>query len=102
MKKIIALTLYSLASAFIVVSTNAYSGQQREVTFGVEKMICAACPITVRKAMQRVNGVQEVRVNFEARTATVVYDPDLTNTEQIGKSSADVGFPAVVIEDRAQ
>ncbi|NOR19862.1 MAG: hypothetical protein GQ538_07205 [Xanthomonadales bacterium] len=101
MTKIIALTLYFLVSAFVFLSTDAYGGQQREVTFSVEKMICVACPITVRKAMQRVNGVQEVRVNFEARTATVVYDPDLTTADQIGKSSADVGFPAAVIEDRA-
>jgi copper chaperone CopZ len=50
--------------------------------------------------MQRVDGVQEVSVDIKARTATVVYDPNLTNPDRIGESSAAVGFPASVIEDR--
>lgn len=102
MQRMIALTLYLVASAFIVVSADAYAGQHREVTFTVEKMTCAVCPITVRKAMQRVDGVKDVTVDFAAKTATVVYDSDVTNAEQIGESSGSVGYPASVIEDHAQ
>jgi len=57
-------------------------------------MTCAACPITVRKAMSRVDGVQSVEVNFEAKTVTATYDPALADTATIAEASTAVGFPA--------
>lgn len=102
MKKIIALVLYLMAFTFTVVGANAYASQDREVTFAVEKMTCAACPITIRKAMQRVDGVKDVSVDFDTKTATVLYDADVTSAMQIGESSGNVGFPASVIEDHPQ
>ena len=66
-------------------------------TFTVENMTCAACPITVRKAMSRVNGVQSVDVDFNAKTVTVAYDPALADTAAIAEASTSVGFPAHVV-----
>lgn len=63
-------------------------------TFTVENMTCAACPITVRKAMSRVDGVQSVDVNFRAKKVTATYDPALTSTATIAEASTAVGFPA--------
>ena len=63
-------------------------------TFKVDNMTCAACPITVRKAMSRVDGVQSVHVDFEAKTVTAIFDPALTDTESIAEASSAVGFPA--------
>ena len=63
-------------------------------------MTCAACPITVRKAMPRVEGVQRVEVNFEAKTVTATYDPARADEETIASASTAVGFPAHVrVED---
>lgn len=70
------------------------AASERTVTFAVEKMTCATCPITVRLAMQRVEGVKSVTVDFEAKTATVVFDPAVTTPDQIGAASADAGYPA--------
>lgn len=67
---------------------------EQTVTFAVEKMTCAACPITVRKAMQKVEGVKSVDVDFGAKTATVVFDPAVTTPEQIGAASTNAGYPA--------
>ena len=64
------------------------------VTFDVEKMTCATCPIAVRKAMQRVDGVKEVEVSLENNSAVVTFDPSATTAAEIGKASTDVGFPA--------
>lgn len=64
------------------------------VTFAVEKMTCAACPITVRKAMENVDGVKSVTVDFNAKTATVIFDPAVTTPEQIGQASSTAGHPA--------
>lgn len=72
----------------------AATESERTVTFAVDKMTCAACPITVRQAMQKVEGVKSVTVDFEARTATVVFNPTVTTPDQIGAASADAGYPA--------
>lgn len=70
------------------------AASERTVTFVVEKMTCAACPITVRTAIRKVEGVKAVRVDFNAGTATVVFDPALTTPEKIGAASANAGYPA--------
>jgi mercuric ion binding protein len=65
-------------------------------------MTCATCPITVRKAMQRVDGVKEVTVDFDSKMASVIYDASLTDTKQIADSSSNAGFPATLIEENAK
>jgi mercuric ion binding protein len=54
------------------------------------------CPVTVKKAMERVCGVRSVQIDLAARTATVVFDPSATTVGAIAASSADAGYPATV------
>ncbi|WP_027443925.1 heavy-metal-associated domain-containing protein [Erythrobacter cryptus] len=65
-------------------------------TFAVENMTCALCPVTVRKAMEGVPGVKSVAVDFDAKTATVVFDPSVTNADAIAAASTNAGYPAAV------
>jgi mercuric ion binding protein len=67
---------------------------QETRTFAIENMTCAACPIAVRKAMQGVDGVQSVDVDFGAKTATVVFDPAVTTPDAIVRASTSAGYPA--------
>lgn len=67
---------------------------EQTVTFDVPGMTCALCPVTVRKAMEGVAGVKSVTVDFDARTATVVFNPAKTTIEAIGAASAYAGYPA--------
>ena len=85
----------------LILATNLAAAPESEltVTFAVEKMTCATCPIAVRKAMQRVDGVKEVSVDFDSKTATVTYDATVTTVTEIGSASTDVGFPASVRDD---
>ena len=71
-------------------------------TFSVQNMTCAACPITVRKAILRVEGVRKVDVNFEKKMVTTTYDPAKANPTAIAEASAEVGFPAQPVEDEAR
>ena len=76
-----------------VLPSSALAAEQT-TKFTVENMTCALCPITVRKAMENVPGVESVEVDFGAQTATVVYDSALTTPEAIGAASKDAGYPA--------
>jgi len=67
---------------------------QASAIFTIEKMTCATCPISVKKAMKRVDGVTSVKVDFETKIATVIYDPTLTTPALIAAASTNVGYPA--------
>jgi periplasmic mercuric ion binding protein len=60
----------------------------------VANMTCATCPITVKKAMSAVHGVRSVKVDFGSKTATVEFDPKVTNTALVAAASTNTGFPA--------
>lgn len=92
----IGLTSVPFAQAESTTAQNVAVAEQT-VTFAIEKMTCAACPITVRAAMQGVDGVTSVSVDFDAKTATVVFDAAQTSTAQIGAASGDAGYPATPI-----
>jgi mercuric ion binding protein len=76
------------------------TAQTNEVTqtFAVDNMTCPACPFTVKKAIARVEGVKSVIVNFDAKTATAIFDPAVTTAKDIAAASANVGYPATPID----
>ena len=102
MKRITTRTLLLVVASWLIASANAGENPNQEVTFAVDNMTCAICPITVRTAIQRVEGVKDVSVDFDAKTATVLFDSTLTDAKHIGEASSNVGFPATVIEVQAE
>lgn len=85
--------------------TSAIASEQKNEqvqSYTIEKMTCATCPITVKKAMQRVEGVKDVDIDFDTKIAIVTFDPNLTNTDEIAAASTDVGYPATIIENHSQ
>lgn len=62
--------------------------------FEVENMYCELCPLTVKTAMERVPGVASVVIDFDAKTATVTFDPAVASVDAIGAASTNVGYPA--------
>jgi periplasmic mercuric ion binding protein len=70
----------------------------KTVTFKIANMTCAACPITVRAAMQGVKGVASVKVDFATKTALVVFDPGMATIDAIAAASTNAGYPATAQE----
>ncbi len=90
------LPLIAAAPSSVLVSTAQAAETEQTATFDVPGMTCALCPVTVRKAMEGVEGVRQVEVDFDARTATVVFDSSVTTVEAIAAASANAGYPALV------
>ena len=100
-RNLILNTILVLCGSLALVAQYSWSTPQKESsyvsqTFTVENMTCAACPITVRKAMSSVDGVHSVEVDFEAKTVTATFDPALVDAGAIAGASTAVGFPAHV------
>ena len=66
------------------------------VTLSVPGMTCSACPITVKKAISKVEGVSKVDVTFETRQAVVTFDDAKTSVQKLTKATADAGYPSSV------
>ena len=68
----------------------------QSVILDVQNMTCAMCPITIRKALQGVEGVQSAKVDFDSKIANVIFDPKKTNIETLIKTTTNVGYPSTV------
>ena len=64
------------------------------VTLCVQGMTCAACPITVKKALSKVDGVSKIEVSLEKREAVVTFDDTKTNVRKLTQATADAGYPS--------
>lgn len=87
----------AIVLASLLVTSPALAAE-RTVRMQIENMTCAACPIAVRTAMERVPGVQDVTVDLEDRTAIIVYDDAQATADEIAEASRLAGFPARVQE----
>ena len=86
----------ALAMLVLMSGTPLAADNELTVTFDVRKMTCATCPIAVRKAIERVDGVTQVEVSLDDHSAVVTFDSSATTAAAIGQASTDVGFPATV------
>lgn len=68
----------------------------RTVTLSVPGMTCAACPITVKKALTKVEGVSKVDIAFEQREAAVTFDDARTSIRALIQATGNAGYPATV------
>src|SRR5438270_2138331 len=66
----------------------------KTVTLNVPGMTCPACPITIKKALSKVNGVSKVEVSYEKKEARVTFDDAKTDTKALVKATTDAGFPS--------
>jgi len=70
------------------------AGMVQTVTLDVKNMTCAICPITVKKALERVPGVTDVKVDFDKKAARVSFDPEKTTPAVLTKATAEAGYPS--------
>ena len=71
----------------------------KEVVLLVDKMTCEACPVTVKKAIMRLEGIKEVNVTLKPPLAHVKYDSSKLSPKDIVKATTDVGYPSNIKKD---
>ena len=83
----------------------AYSQEKRRVPPGsktktvildVRNMTCGSCPITVRKSLERLDGVLEVKATLKPPEAIVTYDPSRISIRDMIAATTNVGYPSSV------
>ncbi len=89
MKKLLA-TL-----AFAAIAGPVWAATQT-VTLAVPGMTCAACPITVKKAIAKVDGVNKVVVSYDKREAVVSFDDAKASVQALTQATGNAGYPSSV------
>jgi len=91
-----ALLLFLAFTATSVVALAA----PRTVTLDIQNMTCAVCPITVKKALEHVSGVQQVSVNYTSKTATVQFDDATATPDKLTEATRAAGYPSSIKEEK--
>jgi mercuric ion binding protein len=84
----IATVLFSLSSSLWAAP--------KSVTLAVPGMTCPTCPVTIKKALMKEQGVASVTVRYEKKELIVYFDDAKTTPDAIMKSTAAVGFPSQI------
>lgn len=87
---------FVLIGAIFALPFSLFAGTLQTVTLDVQNMTCAVCPITVKKALERVRGVTDAKVDFDKKTASISFDPDKASPDTLTKATADAGYPSSV------
>ncbi len=86
-----------LYAVLIALATLPALAASRTATLVVSGMTCAACPITVKKALTRVPGVSRAEIDLAQRRAVVTYDDTRTSPADLAKAVTEAGYPAQVV-----
>jgi mercuric ion binding protein len=81
--------------SFVAPSGSALAAS-RTVTLDVKNMTCAVCPLTVKKALEGVAGVQQVSLSYADKTVTVQFDDAATTVDQLTEATKNAGYPSSI------
>lgn len=73
--------------------------KNKQETFPVLGMSCAACAARVDKTLNKQPGVHCAAVNYAAATATVEFDPAQTSAEALQHAVQEAGYDLIITHD---
>jgi mercuric ion binding protein len=88
--------LHGAAVCVMAMATSIAWAAPRSVTLDIPGMTCPTCPVTIKKALMKEQGVTGVAVHYEKKELVVAFDDAKTTPAAIMKSTAAVGFPSQI------
>ncbi len=95
MKRIFTLIIFF--TLFVITVSTLAAAELKTITLKVDKMTCSMCPITVKKALRKVEGVSKVIAKYEGDGngwAKVTYDPDKASVDDLTHATEEAGYPS--------
>ncbi|RUL77672.1 mercury resistance system periplasmic binding protein MerP [Dyella choica] len=86
----------TLAAILLGVVPMAGMAATRTVTLAVPGMTCPMCPVTIKKSLQKVAGVEDVSSDLARKTVTISYDDAKTQPAALIQATANAGYPSSV------
>ena len=91
------ITPFLFLIAFLLQGPLVFAGELKTITLNVDKMTCNMCPITVKKALMKVDGVTEVIAKYEGDGigwTQVTFDPAKVDVETLTNATTRAGYPS--------
>ncbi|WP_158961549.1 heavy-metal-associated domain-containing protein [Myroides fluvii] len=80
--------------------TNEVAGNMEQATFQIEGMTCAlGCAKMIEGKLSGLQGVKEAAVDFESKTATVVFDDAKQNGESLTQTVQKIANGSYTVEN---
>lgn len=86
-------SLVAIVSSLALASSPTWAAA-KTVTLNVQGMTCPVCPITIKKALQKVDGVTQAKVSYKKKEAVVTFDDAKTTVESLTQATAGAGYPS--------
>ena len=83
-------------TTMLAIGVAAAQAAPQTVTLDVPGMTCAACPITVKTAISKVDGVSKVDVSYDKRQAVVTFDDAKATVQKLTQATENAGYPSTV------
>lgn len=85
-----------LFAALFGTSLSVLAADPQTVVLDVQNMTCELCPITVKKALDKVEGVEKVEASYEKKEAVVTFDDAKTKVKDLMEATKNAGYPSTV------
>ena len=87
-----------LFAVLVATPLGVLAADPQTVVLDVQNMTCELCPITVKKALDKVPGVVASKIDFAKKTATVTFDPDRAKVTALVKATTNAGYPSQIVK----
>lgn len=80
-----------------IIAQNVFAKSQT-ACFSVEGMTCAACTVTTKAAIKKLDGIQRIDISLDDKKAEVYFNDAKTNADEIKKKIDSVGYKATKLQ----
>lgn len=87
-------TLVRISMLAALTAAGSALADTQTVTLEVPGMTCSACPITVKTALRKVAGVENVSVTYDPKEAVVTFDDKATSVAALQEATKNAGYPS--------
>ncbi len=93
---------YSVLFCLVILASFASQAAEKTVTLAVPGMNCVTCPITIKKALEKVPGVISAEVSYTTKLARVSFDDEQASVHALTQATTNAGYPSSPSEDRVR
>ncbi|PIP93681.1 MAG: mercuric transport protein periplasmic component [Bdellovibrio sp. CG12_big_fil_rev_8_21_14_0_65_39_13] len=87
-----------LLTLFASIIAQGAFAESKMACFAVEGMTCAACTITTKVAVKKLDGIEDIKVSLDEKKAEVQFNDTKTNSDEIKKKIDSVGYKATLLQ----
>lgn len=94
-------SVQSLSNIFEIITKLGYKPimQQKELSFVIKGMSCAACSSAIERKLSKTEGIAIAQVNLAAESARIIYDYHKINRSQIKNIITKMGYEPLTSDD---